>query len=452
MKKFMQLALVGILLAIGGSVFWFYDSIVIMTANKNINGKVDKIPEVKAGTLLPVTSTELDWTSWLREDLANANRVDNLSMSWSNGLKKLWEISYLCQDESTAAWSAPLIKGNRLVVGGRDSENDLLFCLDPETGEQIWKNSYSAKADSSYGSGFRATPWIDGDRVYTFGRAGDLVCWNLLDGQMLWRRNVKEEGGQEPTWGYSSSPLVYNSLVIVNAGGTARTIAYDKQTGNLAWKTGSAKAGYAAISMMKIDGEPIILDFHGEGLAAMEPGTGKELWNTPWVTNYDVNATTPVFKDNLIFITSGYSTGGQLIRASKEKAEIVWQSKSIASHHSDPFIVGDHIYGYTGYSTQNRGDFKCLDLQTGEEKWSTGKIGWGTAIMVNDKLLCMDIKGNIYLLKPDPEKPEIIATLPQALEVTQGAAWTKPIVAQNKLFLRFKQKLVCLSLEESNIH
>lgn len=448
MKKYIKLAVVIILLAIAGSVFWFYDSISIMTGNKNITGKVEKIPEARARVFPPVTSTELDWTSWLRADLSNAARVDKLSMNWSNGLKKIWEINYLCQDESTAVWSAPLIKGNRLIVGGRDEENDLLFCLDPETGEQIWKNSYPAQTGRSYGSGFRATPWIDDDRVYTFGRAGDLVCWNLLDGQILWRRNVVEEGGEEPKWGYSCSPLVYNSLVIVNAGGTARTIAYDKLTGSRAWKTGAATAGYAAIRMMEIDGTPIVLDFHGEGLAAMDPETGKELWNTPWKTNYDVNATTPVFKDNLIFITSGYSTGGQLIRASREKAEIVWQNKNIASHHSDPFIIGDHIYGYTGYSMQNRGDFKCLDLKTGEEKWSTGKLGWGTAIMVNDKLLCLDIKGNLYLLNPNPEKPDIITTLPGAIEVTQGAAWTKPIVAQNRLFLRFKQQLICLSLEE----
>lgn len=102
MKKYIKLAVVIILLAIAGSVFWFYDSISIMTGNKNITGKVEKIPEARARVFPPVTSTELDWTSWLRADLSNAARVDNLSMNWSNGLKKIWEINYLCQDESTA--------------------------------------------------------------------------------------------------------------------------------------------------------------------------------------------------------------------------------------------------------------------------------------------------------------------------------------------------------------
>ncbi len=359
----------------------------------------------------------------------------------------MWEVSYLCQDETTAVWSAPVIIGNRLIACGREEDNDILFCLETETGNLIWKNSYPAKAKSSYGSGFRATPWLDEDKIYTFGRSGDLVCWNLFDGKLIWRKNVTKEGGKEPKWGYSCSPLVYKSLVIVNAGGSARTIAFDKISGEVKWKTGKGASGYAAISMTHINGSPVILDFYGDGLAAMEPETGKELWNTPWVTSYKVNATTPVFKDDLVFITSGYGTGGELIKISKDKIEILWKNKNLASHHSDPFIIGDYIYGYTGYSMQNKGEFKCLDLKTGDVKWATNDLGWGTCIKLNDNLLCMDIKGNLFLIKPNPEKLEIVTSIPNILEEVQGAAWTKPIVAQNKLFLRFKQKLICFGLE-----
>lgn len=447
MKKILKVVTAIIIISIIASVLWFYDSIIIMTQNKSINGKVEKIPAIAGKDLPPITSTELDWKSWLRHDFSNAATVASLSLNWQNGMKKLWEVSYLCQNETTAVWSAPVVKGNRLIVGGRDENQDILFCLDPDSGDLIWKNSYPAKAGTSYGSGFRATPWIDEDRVYTFGRNGDLACWKLHDGELLWKKNVTSEGGIEPKWGYSCSPLVYNSLVIVNAGGSARTIAFDKISGEVKWKSGSAEAGYAAISLINIEGEPVILDFHGEGLAAMEPETGKELWNTSWETKYNVNATTPVFKDNLVFITSGYNTGGELLKVSREKAEVLWTNKSIASHHSDPFILGDFIYGYTGYSMQNRGEFKCLELKTGTEKWATGELGWGTCIKLNQYLLCLDIKGNLFLVKPNPEKPEIITSLPNALGKVRGAAWTKPVVAQNKLFLRFKQKLICLSLE-----
>ena len=70
-------------------------------------------------------------------------------------------------------------------------------------------------------------------------------------------------------------------------------------------------------------------------------------------------------------------------------------------------------------------------------------MGWGTAIQVNEYLLCLDIKGNLFLVKPNPQKLDIVTKSPKALEKFRGAAWTKPIVANNKLYLRFMQKLIC---------
>jgi outer membrane protein assembly factor BamB len=146
---------------------------------------------------------------------------------------------------------AGYIQGNRLVVCGRNGKNDVVYCLNPEDGGLIWKQSYPSETSDEYGTGFRATPWIDDDRVYTYGRGGDLCCFNLLNGEKIWHRNVRDAGGESPTWGLSSSPLVTDSNVIVSGGGTARTIAYDKMTGDVIWKAGEGKAGYAAIPLWK---------------------------------------------------------------------------------------------------------------------------------------------------------------------------------------------------------
>lgn len=88
-----------------------------------------------------------------------------------------------------------------------NTDHDLLLCLNPDDGSLIWYQSYLATVSSTQGSGPRATPYIDGDRVYTFGRGGNLACWRLYDEEALWRKNVSDEGGEEPTWGHSSSPL-----------------------------------------------------------------------------------------------------------------------------------------------------------------------------------------------------------------------------------------------------
>jgi outer membrane protein assembly factor BamB len=115
---------------------------------------------------------------------------------WSSGLKQIWEVDYLCQGKASAAWSAPVVQGDRLIVCGRDEGNDLIFCLKAVDGNLLWRNHYAAKVPGNHGTGMRATPYIDENRIYTFGRGGDLVCWDLNEGKIVWHKNVRDEGGQ----------------------------------------------------------------------------------------------------------------------------------------------------------------------------------------------------------------------------------------------------------------
>ena len=229
-------------------------------------------------------------------------------------------------------------------------------------------------------------------------------------------------------------------------GGTARTVAYDKATGEVVWKTGTGPAGYAALTRIRFDTEDAILAFHGKGLAALSPADGATIWEVAWETDHDVNATTPVVTDGQIFITSGYGTGCQLLKVTRDKATPLWTNKAIASHHSDPYILAGHIYGFSGQSTQNRGSFKCLDLATGQEKWATDAMGWGTCVYVDGHILSCDIKGNLVLMKPSPEKYEEVARMPGVFGKVKGAAWTVPVVAAGNLYLRFKNRLLCYGL------
>lgn len=390
-----------------------------------------------------------DWPCWRGAKGDARSNITGILTDWKGGLKKLWEVNFLCQGNTASTWSAPVIQGNRLIVGGRSKEEDIVFCLNPDDGSVIWKSSYAAQADSTYGSGPRATPFIDKDKVYTFGRSGDLVCWNLLDGKKLWHKNVTDEGGKEPTWGHSSSPLVIGNAVIVQAGGTARVIAYDKMAGNVLWKSGQGTAGYAAIVPMVLEGSQAVLAFHGKGLSAILLESGKQLWETTWETSYDVNASTPIVEGNTIFITSDYGKGGALLQASQNEVKTLWQNDAIASHHSDPYILDGFIYGYSGQSFQNKGDFKCLNAKTGEQMWSTSEAGWGTCIWAENHLLCCDIAGNLHLVKPDPQKFIKVSEFRKALgNIRQGPVWTVPVIAGGKLYLRFNQKLVCYDLKK----
>jgi len=449
MKKWLKwllgiISVIVVVIVIFVSLFW--STIRILRGTGELSGTKDTIPKVVSRELKPPSTGDADWISWLGVYGDNRSRVTGIIKDWSGGLKKRWEVNYLCQGDESATWSAPVIQGNRLIVCGRDADNDFVFCLDPESGDLIWQGSYLAKAISSHGSGTRATPFIQEDRVYTYGRSGDLVCWRLPDGEQLWEANVNELGGEEPTWGHASSPLILGEHVIVQGGGSVQIIAFDKNTGAVAWKSGQGIAGYAAITTMDIDGTIAILVFHGKGLAALDVGNGNKLWNVAWETDYDVNATIPVTIGDRVFITSGYKVGCALLKVNRDAAKILWQNPAIASIHSDPHIIDGYIYGYSGDSFQNRGAFKCISLNDGKEKWTTNEMGWGTCSFVDDHLICCDIKGNLFLMKPDPNQFIKVTQLEKALGNIRGPVWTKPIIANGLLYLRFNQRLVCYEL------
>jgi hypothetical protein len=135
-----------------------------------------------------------------------------------------------------------------------------------------------------------------------------------------------------------------------------------------------------------------------------------------------------------------------LLKFSSTGLEKIWRKETVASMHSDPYVIDGFLYGYSGQSYQNRGEFKCIDLKNGEEKWSTNEMGWGTCVFVDGHLLCCDIKGNIFLMKPNPNEFNLVTELQDALGDIKGPVWTIPVVANGRLYLRFKQKLVCYDL------
>lgn len=446
MKRKTVFVILGITIAlIGGALIAARQIWLAIHGAERLVGAVNAIPPAIV-TPPPLEIGPADWPCWRGPNGDGKSSLTGIRTDWTGGLTKLWEVSFLCQGTRTSTWSAPVVQGNRLVVPGRDNDNDLLFCLDSQTGQLIWSGSYPAKTGTSHGPGSRATPFIDDDRVYTFGRGGDLACWRLFDGELLWRKNVEDAGGKAPQWGHSASPLVYGDDVFVQAGGEALAIAYDKLTGEIAWKSAPREAGYAALTLFETGATTDLLVFGADTLVCLDPNDGSEIWSTPWETSYGVNATTPAISKNTIFITSGYNTGCEALHVADGTVKPLWRNKAIASHHSDPIIIDGYIYGYSGQSSQNRGDFKCLDLATGSEQWSTDQIGWGTTVYVDGYLLCLDIKGNLFLVEPDPTAFKLTTPFPDALPDIADPAWTLPVVANGRLYLRYMQHLICYDL------
>jgi outer membrane protein assembly factor BamB len=447
MKKSVKITLIIAASLLIVAFFVGYQVYKTIQGNEKIIGKLDGIPN-PSGTIPPVTIGESDWPNWRGIKFDGKSTTKNINKDWSKGLKKLWQVDYLCQGTLSATWSSPVIQGNRLIITGRDDKNDFVFCLNTNDGALIWKGTYATEAETSHGQGARATPFIDHGRVYTFGRNGDLACWNLEDGKLFWKQNVKEQGGKEPDWGFSSTPLVFENKVIVQGGGTALILAFDKITGNVIWKSMAGEAGYAAAIPISVENELELLIYHGKGLSLVNPGDGKELWRVPWETDYSVNATTPVIEKDIVFHTAGYGMGGQTLKISKKEYKKLWKSDAVAAQHSDPIVINGFIYSYSGESSNNKnGLFKCIELTTGKEMWSTNQIGQGTLTYADGYLICLDIKGNLYLVEPNPSSFRKIGEIKNAIEGVKNPAWTLPVVANGQLYLRYLQHIICYSLK-----
>lgn len=446
MKRSVKVILIIIAIVLLSGAYFGYQIYQSIMGSEQIVGKQEGIPQPMATAPL-VTTGIADWTNWRGENFEGKSPTKGIQTDWSKGLKKIWQVNYLCQDQGTASWAASVIQGNRLIIPGRDEKNDLVFCINADTGELIWKGSYEAQAGTSHGPGSRATPFINENRVYTFGRSGDLVCWQLEDGKLLWRKNVKDAGGSEPQWGFSTTPLVFENKVIVQGGGKALVMAYDKTTGDLLWKSMEGEAGYAAAITMNLENEVKLLIYHGTGLSCLNPTDGKPLWTAPWPTEYGVNATTPIVSNDIVYHTSGYKMGCEALKVTKSGYTVIWKSNVMEAQHSDPILIDGYIYGYSGESSRNNGQFKCIELSTGKEIWSTSEIGQGTTTFVDGHLICLDIKGNLFLVKPDPTGFKKVGEIKSAIAGVKNPAWTVPVVANGKLYLRYMQQLVCYKLD-----
>ncbi len=119
-----------------------------------------------------------------------------------------------------------------------------------------------------------------GKHVFTVSHEGDLWCLDAATGNKVWYHHYQQDfGGRRPDWGYAGSPLVADNLLICDVGGSGTsTVAFDKETGTVSWKSGGDKPGYASPVRAVLAGKPTIVILKADALVGYEPKDGKELW------------------------------------------------------------------------------------------------------------------------------------------------------------------------------
>jgi len=383
------------------------------------------------------TTQAADWPNYRGPNYDGISSETGWSSNWpESGPKVLWKYSL------GTGFASMSVSNGKVYATGNIDDNDFLYCLDAATGREIWKKSYPCPLYSkSHEGGPCATPTIDGDAVYTFSKDGDAIRFKAATGDIVWHKKLnKELGMKHPTWHFSSSPFIAGDLVIYNAG--TYGVALNKNDGSIVWQNGKSACGYSTAVPYQIGGQKGLAMAVCDEFVGLNPTTGKVLWKFPWKTSYDINAADAIVIGDNIFISSGYNKGCALVKISGGDVSEVWQNKNMRNQINCSVLWQGHIYGFDG-QVGGGGKLTCLDLATGEKKWSQGGMGTGSLMLADGKLIILGESGKLVIAQASPEGYKELASA----EILTGKCWTVPVLANGRIYARNAAgQLVCVDV------
>lgn len=347
-------------------------------------------------------------------------------------------------------WAGPVVAGERLVLFHRVGDEEVVQCLDPTTGRERWKHSYKTRYrdDFNFDDGPRATPAAAGDRVITYGANGDLSAVELATGKPLWSRNLLADyKADKGFFGAACSPLVVGDRVLVNVGGKgAGVVCFGAADGKELWKATDDGASYSSPTAAELDGKPAAVFFTRSGLRALDPTSGKSLYDFPFRPrdNASVQAATPLVWKDEIFLTASYATGAVLLKAKGGALDEVWSGdKALSSQYATPVRVGDHLYGTHGRSDTGVAQMRCVEWKSGAVKWSAERFGCASVIAVDGGILALTEGGELVRFDASPDGYKERGRFAPLGDKTRAA----PALAGGRLFARDTKQLVCVGLK-----
>ena len=382
-------------------------------------------------------------------------------------------------------YAGPAVVGKRVYVtdkqlpaGQKDPDNpfardrlnatERVLCFDDADGSLVWKYEYDCPYTVSYPAGPRTTPLVRDGRVYTLGAEGHLLCLDAEKGTLIWKKHFETDlKVQTPVWGYSSNPLLDGDKLIVFVGGKGSTVmAFHKDTGKELWRSLDSVTehgpGYSSPIIIDAGGKRQLIVWHPAGVSGLDPETGKPYWTQPMVSQSGMSVATPRLAGDELFV-SGFYSGAMLLKLNdKEPAtSVVWRRKGVNEKMTDslhcvlstPFIEDGHIYGPCSY-----GEFRCLDLQTGDRVWesfepTSGKsLRWGSAFLVKngDRFVLFSEGGDLILADLTPKGYHEISRAhlvdPTGPAQRREVVWVHPAFANKNVYVRNDKELVSVSL------
>ncbi len=419
-----------------------------------------------------------DWPEWRGKGrLGVWNETGILEKLPATGLSAAWRTPV------NAGYAGPSVADGRVFV--TDARHlkanhmvERALALDEKTGQVLWTREWETDYSGLqlvYAIGPRATPTVDGDRVYVLGAMGNLFALDVATGRVIWQKDyAKDFGTSIPSWGMTGAPLVDGDRLICLVGGEpdAMVMALDKRTGAEIWRALSSdtEPGYNQPIIFDAGGVRQLIIFRPSGFTSIDPVTGKVYWEIEHRAQMGIVVATPVRSGSLLFFTSQYG-GARMLKLDETRpaASVLWAGpgeqdpemtrdtpNTLNSVISTPVLFDGYVYGI-----DNDGQFRCLEAATGKLIWKTDALlkehaMYGTAFFVRngDRFFITNDKGELVLATLSPKGFNEIGRT-KLLDPTHpyvrrrqlpGVLWSHPAYANRHIVIRNDEEIVSFSL------
>ena len=391
----------------------------------------------------------IDWSQFRGPNRDGLSPDSGLLKEWpASGPALAWKTTGLGEGYSTV-----VIYKDKLYTQGESGGASNLHCLNVSDGKIAWSVKIG-EPGGNRGSGPRSTPSTDGSIVVALGQSGELVCVEAATGKSKWQKNLQRDlGGKRPGWWWSESPLLDGDLVLCTPGGSKGTVAaLKKDSGELAWQTSDLKenAHYTSLIAVEIGGIRQAIVLTDQSVAGVAIKDGKVLWRAAREGRTAV-IPTPIYKDGIVFVTSGYGVGCNAFKVTAEggafKAEEAYSGKQITNHHGGVILIGDHLY-----ELDDQKKMKCVEFKTGKVLWEDRSVGKGAIAYADGHCYVRGETGEkggastIALVEATPSGYKEKGRFTQP-DRSNTAAWAHPVVFGGKFYVRDQDVLLCYDVK-----
>ncbi len=424
---------------------------------------------VWGGFLLAVTGRTLaqDWPQWLGPNRDGKAEGFQAPKTWPEELKQQWKVTV---GEGVAT---PALVENRLYVFSRQNGQEVIRCLDADSGKDLWKHEYEAEDADGAAARFpvlgpRSSPAVAGGKVVTLGTRGTLTCLDAKTGKVLWQ---KDDFRSWPRFYVSSSPLIADGLCIVQLGEEREggIVAYDLASGEEKWKWTGDGPSYGSPVLTMVGETKVIIAPTAEKLVAVRARDGRLLWEQEY-SQGRYNAATPIVEnETLIFAgpTRGMTAKKLVSGDEKLSAESVWTNPDNSVMYNTPVLKNGHLYGIS-----NLNSLFCINVKTGETTWNAptdaaareqqqrqqneprqgrrrrGRRGgsgggYGTVVDAGPVLFALPPSGQLIVYEPNPEAYREISRY----QVAEGNTYAFPVVSGKRIFVKDKDSVTLWTVE-----